>query len=110
MKINNKTILFSILLFFFILYSYSFNQYSNKIFYTPDENMNLYISKIFSNSGNLYFKEDLNNNLDMQLIHPRGTFPYNDKLLSIWPFGGPIIWGTLLVFNLENIIQYFTPL
>jgi len=109
MKLN-KFILISIFLLFFLLYSFSFNQFQNKIFYSPDENINMHMSTIYSNSGKFYYKESLNNNLDNKIVHPRGIIPRGEKLVSILPIGGQMLWGTLMMFGMNHLISFFVPL
>ena len=107
MKILSKYILI-IGIIFIILYSYTFYN-KDKIFFSPDENTNLYLSQLYSSSGNFYYNDPLNNNLDQKIIHPRGIFPYNNKLVTTLPIGGPLIWGTLITLKLDILLPIFIP-
>jgi hypothetical protein len=99
-----------VIVLFFIIYIFSFYQSESKLFYTPDENANYYISQVYANSGSFSYTDPLNQNLSVAIVHPREIFPYNGKLVPKHPLGGPLMWGTYLGSNLPEIIVILIPL
>lgn len=72
-------------------------------FQSPDENSNYITTKLYSETGKLYYIANYSELDDENYLHPRGFVTYNNKVVSVQFFGLPIIYGHIYLFFEESI-------
>jgi len=107
MKQYTNIIILALGVIFFIIYSYLAIVSPDK-FVSPDEVSNYTFTRLYSQTGELSYTEDLNYIAD-GIIHPRGAIFIDGKLTSIKFLGFQVMNGTLAVI-LPEIIRFLTPL
>jgi hypothetical protein len=105
MDLRNKKIILILIIIAIILYLASFQMYKDSHFNSPDENGVLYISSLYSNSGEFHYKNELNENLTYKIINPRGMFYYNNKTVSAFAVGQPLIMSIIISLEIEEILN-----
>ena len=92
---------------FFLIYSYVAFVSPPK-FVSPDEVTNYLFINLYSQSGELAYSEDLNE-IAHGIIHPRGSFYLDGKLVPVKFIGLPVLYGTVAVIT-PDIVRFLTPL
>lgn len=101
-KIINTLVLFSVLFYLSLISSYIPAGNSN-VFQSPDENSNYITTKLYVETGKLYYYTNYSR-LDYEnYLHPRSFITYNDRVVSTQFFGLPIVYGPIYLFFEDNL-------
>jgi hypothetical protein len=92
---------------FFIIYSFLPLTTPAK-FVSPDENINLFFSKLYAKNGTLTYTEELNE-IASGIIHPRNTVYINGHVAPGSFCGMYVIYGTFGTLD-DSLVLYLTPL
>jgi len=114
-KFNKKLVILMLFgIAFFIIYSFYGNNAFNvdssiKIYNSPDATANYTFSKVFYESNELSFKDDVNS-VAGKLVSPRSMRVIDGLTVPASFMGMPLFYGLLSKAFGLNLINYFTPL
>lgn len=108
MKLKNWHILLILGIIFFLIYSYVSFFYPPK-FISPDETTNYYYSNLYSQTGDFFYSDELNN-VALGIVHSRSNvYLDNGRIVSFKFIGFPLINGTFAII-IPEVVRFLTPL